>query len=344
MHLGERVTARFDGGFSEEMIKHCADHIRDADIPVEVNGAGLRVALPGVKVELARDPSGLFIEINAADAVTLQQTREYLMNLLDHVEPNSTASMVWTGEFRRNDLPLNFYKAKVCAVRRVARKFLRVELECAGTQALKDGEGMHFSLLLSPEKQTPVWPRLDENGRTVWPNGSDSLHRAVYTFVEFDLDNQRFTFDVFEHKGGRTTEWAHNTKFGDVVGVIGPGSGGFPDGEHLLIAGDETALPAIRRILERSDSKRRGEAFVEVESDGDICKMPRPKGMELNWVIRNKGESLWDHLFCCSLPKSDSRFVWVAAEQKLVRRAKSRFRAELGLRQNEGYFAYYWVA
>lgn len=66
--------------------------------------------------------------------------------------------------------------------------------------------------------------------------------------------------------------------------------------------------------------------------------------MSLTWVIREQGETLWDHLRDRPAPRGASRFVWIAAEQALVRKARARFRGELGVRPHEGYFAYYWTA
>jgi NADPH-dependent ferric siderophore reductase len=61
-------------------------------------------------------------------------------------------------------------------------------------------------------------------------------------------------------------------------------------------------------------------------------------------MIRERGETLWDHLRDQPVPEGDSRFVWIAAERALVRTAKARFRDELGIRRDEGYFAFYWAA
>ncbi|MEX2518280.1 MAG: siderophore-interacting protein [Paracoccaceae bacterium] len=344
MTYSEHAAARFDGALPDDLIPHCAEHVRDADLPVEETPSGLTVALPRALVSLSRDAAGLSVSIDADDAATLHQLREYLLSLFDHISPGASEAMTWTGEIARNTAPPNLHLAAVRSVRRAGRNFLRVELDCPGAGTLAQGAGMHFSLLLPPPGREPVWPKLGDNGRAEWPQGADELHRAVYTFVALESGACRFTFDVFAHEGGRATGWARSAKAGDVVGVMGPGGGAFPPGDHLLMAGDETALPAIRRVLECSPHGRHGEIFVEVESEADVCEMPRPSGMSLTWVFRERGETLWDHLRDRPAPEGDSRFVWIAAEQALVRKAKARFRGDLGVRPDEGYFAYYWVA
>lgn len=345
MTFPEHAAARYEGALPDDLIAHCAAHIREADIVPEEAADRLGVALPFARVELSRDRAGLSLAIGAAETTTLHQVREYLLFLLDHIAPGVTPAMVWSGPILRHAPPPNFHVATVRSTRRVAPRFLRVELDCAGAPALASGKGMHFALLLPPEGRAPVWPVLDGNGRTVWPEGADALHRAAYTFVTLDPEAGRFVFDVFEHEGGRATGWARSARPGDVVGLTGPGSGDFPPGDDMLIAGDETALPAIRRILARSAPDRRGAVFLEVADETDRCDMPRPAGMSLTWVLRARGETLWDHLHDRPAPQAGgARFVWIAAEKALVRKARARFRDDLGLGSGEGYFAFYWTA
>lgn len=338
------ATARIDGALPDDLLPHLAAHAREVELAVEERRAALTFKAPQARVELTRDAAGLSLAIDAADAVVLQPIREYLLHMLDHAQPGLSDSATWQGDIARDVAPLNFSVATLRGTSRVAPNFLRVELDCPDTRRLAEGAGMHFSLLLPPEGRAPVWPRLDGNGRTVWPKGEDALHRAVYTFVELRPEEGRFTFDVFEHEGGRATTWARSAQPGVQVGITGPGSGDFPPGRDMLIAGDETALPAIRRILEHSDPARRGDVLIEVGSGEDICDLRHPEAMRVTWLRRDRGAGLWDHLCRMAPPPGPDRYVWIAAEKALVRKSKARFRGEFGLGAGEGYFAYYWEA
>lgn len=338
------AQVRFDGAMPDDLFPHIATHVREADLLAEETEDRLIVRTPDARVDLHRAGPILTVGITAQDAVILQNIREYLIYILDRAAPGLTDSGTWQGDIARDNRPPNFALARFCRSWRVAPNFIRVELACDDTRRLAEGKGMHFSLLLPPEGRDPVWLTLDDRGRTLWPSGADALHRAPYTFVDLDVATGRFTFDVFEHEGGRVTTWATTATPGTEVGITGPGSGTFPTGTAMLMAGDETALPAMRRILAASPADRHGSVFIEVGSAADICDLPRPDGMALTWVLRSRGDTLWDHLSRIDAPEGPDRHVWIAAEKDLVRRAKSRFRGDQGVGIDESYMAYYWSA
>src|ERR687885_293357 len=92
------------------------------------------------------------------------------------------------------------------------------------------------------------------------------------------------------------TPWAVAARPGDRVQLLGPGGAYAPDGDvdwHLL-AGDETALPAIAASLERLPAGAAARGFVEVADAAEEQPLPLPAGAELTWVHRTglAGEAL----------------------------------------------------
>lgn len=124
--------------------------------------------------------------------------------------------------------------------------FIRVRLRGPEAPRFADG-GLHFRLLLARPGRPPLWPRIAANGRAQWPEGEDALHRPVYTVVRQQDD--WLDFDIFRHSGSPTCDWADRATAGETVGIMGPGGGGCPEGARLWLFGDETALPAIARML-----------------------------------------------------------------------------------------------
>ncbi len=106
--------------------------------------------------------------------------------------------------------------------------------------------------------------------------------------VEVDID-------FVEHVGGLASDWARNAQVGDGVTLIAPdedddsgvGIEFCPgDAEHVCLFGDETAAPAIARILEDLPSHVRAEAWVEVATAADALEVAVPAKSSLRWLAR----------------------------------------------------------
>ncbi|SDF35392.1 NADPH-dependent ferric siderophore reductase, contains FAD-binding and SIP domains [Blastococcus fimeti] len=99
---------------------------------------------------------------------------------------------------------------------------------------------------------------------------------------------------------GPASAWAETAAVGDEVVLIGPNSrfpgptGGFEwhppvDASCLLIAGDETAVPAICSIVESLPAGRRAHVLLEVPEAGDVLNLAAPAGVEVTWLPRSTG-------------------------------------------------------
>ena len=59
------------------------------------------------------------------------------------------------------------------------------------------------------------------------------------------------------------------------------------DARRVLLAGDETAVPAICAILRDLAPDARGAAFLEVPDSGDVLAVPAPRGVAVTWLPRD---------------------------------------------------------
>jgi len=336
-----KSTGNYSGATPKDLLARIQDHVEEYDLPSKRAANRLDVEYGKSRVSYAVGDTGFSVGITAKDSGQVYQTREAVNYLLDHVFPQASQEMTWSGEEISSTNPPNFQICHVLSVSRVSANFLRVVLKCEDVTRLSSG-AIHFSLLIPPEGQPVVWPTLNDRKRTVWPTGDEKLHRAVYTFVDFDLAANSFSFDIYEHAGGHTTRWAQSALPGKVVGITGPGGGEFPVSDKLLMAGDETALPAIRRILACAPKHTIGLALIEVGDPSEIIPFACPEGVQIDWVVRTKDNGLWTKLSQIRhVPKGT--FVWVAAEREIVRKAKDAF-LEMGIDKAASYFSRYWVA
>lgn len=99
---------------------------------------------------------------------------------------------------------------------------------------------------------------------------------------------------------GPASLWASRAQVGEPIFIVGPrrglgvrehGGGEFAPGaaRSVLLAGDETAAPAIARILEDAPRDLRGSVFIEVPSAADALDIAAPAGVEVTWLAREDG-------------------------------------------------------
>lgn len=113
-----------------------------------------------------------------------------------------------------------------------------------------------------------------------------------------DGDDARVVVDFVLHLAdgstGPASRWASKAAPGDEVMLLGPRRGEVgggvefrpSDARRLLLAGDETAAPAISRILLDLEPGLTGDAFIEVPSQADILPLEVPSGFEVHWLPR----------------------------------------------------------
>jgi len=120
---------------------------------------------------------------------------------------------------------------------------------------------------------------------------------AVYPEIDIDFVMH---FDDDGH-GGPAANWAVAAKPGDALTIIGPNNraaqcttagayGGIewrPGlAQRVLLAGDETAVPAISAILESLPADMTGHAFLEVPSAADFQDISTAADIEITWLAR----------------------------------------------------------
>src|SRR5699024_569704 len=114
-----------------------------------------------------------------------------------------------------------------------------------------------------------------------------------YTVRAFRPEDRELDIDFVVHDGGLASDWVVDVQPGDTAHVAGP-PGGYQvpwDYSHYLLAGDETALPAIARWLETAPVDTRGWVYVDVPDQGAKQPVSPPPGVEVNWLTTGHGPS-----------------------------------------------------
>ena len=114
----------------------------------------------------------------------------------------------------------------------------------------------------------------------------------TYTVRWVDEVAERLAIDFVVHGAeGIAGPWAATASAGDTIAFAGPGGAYAPDSSvrwHLL-AGDESAIPAMASALEAMPADAMGVAYIEVDSTADILVLKAPLGVDVKWVLRGGG-------------------------------------------------------
>jgi NADPH-dependent ferric siderophore reductase len=128
------------------------------------------------------------------------------------------------------------------------------------------------------------------------------------------------------------------------VGLLGPGGGGVPDATDLLLAGDETALPAIARIAAAMPAAARLRIFIEVEDAFEEQPLPTAASCQIVWLHRASGAAGRLAGIVREQLAADraSPFVWVACEQEVARAIRIFLKTEIAYDRDRFTVAAYW--
>jgi NADPH-dependent ferric siderophore reductase len=234
----------------------------------------------------------------------------------------------------------------VVAVGDVTPSVRRVVL--SGSPAAVAAAGPTVNLLVPRVGDTaPRWPRVAKDGRIVWPDGAHGVSLRSYTARTQDRVAARVEIDFVLHGDGPAAAWAATTTTGALLGVAGAGSLGDRPAGHLVLAGDETALPAISRILAAAPATSRGVALLEVAGAAEEQPLAAPDGVVVRWLHRGdsppgQGTVLADAVAGLDRPEGDDVFAWVAAESAAVRAIRADLRSRWGLGRAQHHAIGYW--
>jgi NADPH-dependent ferric siderophore reductase len=138
--------------------------------------------------------------------------------------------------------------------------------------------------------------------------------------------------------------WAANAQVGDVLRFAGPGGGYTPDpaADWHLLAGDESALPAISAALEGMPAGATVKAFIEVADDAEIQKLETDA--DITWLSRGDrpvGAELVDAVRGAAFPAGRVH-AFVHGEATFVKELRGHLRLERAIPMAQVSISGYW--
>ncbi|MCG5213762.1 siderophore-interacting protein [Streptosporangium sp. KLBMP 9127] len=177
--------------------------------------------------------------------------------------------------------------------------------------------------------------------RAEWPRS------RTYTVRRWDPDSLELTIDfVYHGDEGLAGPWAKAALPGQVLHFAGPGGAYVPDpaADWHLLAGDESALPAIAAALERLPAGAPARVFVEVEGPLEEVKLDTAGEVSVVWLHRGDapvGEALTEAVRSLDFPAGDVH-VFVHGEAHFVKDLRRHLRNERGVPLERMSISGYW--
>jgi NADPH-dependent ferric siderophore reductase len=207
-------------------------------------------------------------------------------------------------------LPMVICEVTVARAERLSPSFVRVELAAPELAELGvDGPWLDQRIKLvfpGASGRVPSFAGADESWYATWLELPEDERGHMRTYSVRDVVGEgadtRVVVDLVLHLAegatGPGSSWAVDAAPGDRLVLVGPRRGvpfggiEFQPGtaRTLLLAADETAVPAASRILADLPRTARGVAFLEVPHAADALACPAPDGFEVVWLPRSDGE------------------------------------------------------
>lgn len=189
--------------------------------------------------------------------------------------------------------------AEVGRAERISPHFVRITL---GGEQLRHwrhlGFDQWFRLALPIAEETcfdRLSDRFDMRGYLHYLTLPKSTRPVIrnYTVREFRPEQGELDIDFVVHgTDGVAGPWANSLPIGSPVALIDQGCGfELREGSgRVLLAGDESALPAVLGVLRDLPADATGDAVIEVPDIADRQPAPAPEGVDVHWVVRRHAD------------------------------------------------------
>jgi NADPH-dependent ferric siderophore reductase len=324
------------------MLEHNAEHMRDGSTSI--------IRLSGSRARIAREGADIVISVVAPDLQGLYFMRLAIASHIVEFAVGQALAIRWEGDGAEITRPPNFSLLRVAGIANLTPKMRRITFESADTDRFLPLDALHLNLLLQREGSSdPQWPEVGPDGIIRWSDLSRRPVMRKYTVRSIDATSGRLAIDFVRHAdAGPGSEFAERAKAGDVIGALGPGGGGLVAADWYLLAGDETALPAIARMAENLPLGSRAVILLEVEDEGEIQPLSPSVPAEIRWLCRRQtdaapGVLLMRAIRDLEFPSDGERiYAWAASEFEAFRQIREHFRRERKLTKTEHLVVSYW--
>ena len=256
--------------------------------------------------------------------------------------------------------PYSLFRAEVVRTRRISPSTLRVtfggpDLALCTSAGNDQRVKLFFPLAGQTDPVVPEGPDWFREFRAM----PDDIRPPIRTFTISGLRTGACELDVdFVLHGdlGPASRWAGRAVPGDRVAILAPDARHpeivgyqYRPGAHTdwsLLAGDETALPAITAILSAMPVGRRALVFLEVASALEMRLLDCSGRVDVTWLVRGgrpAGGGLLREAIAQAAFPAGRPYAWLAGESGAVVALRRHLVRERGFDKSDVYFSGYWL-
>lgn len=329
------------------MKRLCAHFAEHGDVSVQGACSRIDTGFGSASLEACERCLKVFAE--SRDDASLAYVKLAIAEHLLHFASAESPRIVWQGDGAAGQPLPYFREMRVVRAVSVTPRMRRLTLSGNDLGRFASG-GLHVRLLLPKAGAAPAWPVTGEDGRPAWPQGELRPDVRIYTIRRLDADKGEVDIDFVLHEGDHMpgARFAACASAGDVVGMTGPGGGNVGEADWYLLAGDETALPAIGRIVESLPAHAQAVVRIEVADRDEEQHLASAAALDIQWLHRNgvepgKSTLLEDAVRQVRWPGDERRvFAWAGCEHKSFRAIRAYLRKDRELAREQHLAVAYW--
>jgi len=199
-------------------------------------------------------------------------------------------------------------------------------------------------LIPSPGTSQLVIPTWNGN-EFLFPDGRRPTIRT-FTPRRFDPETLELDLEIVIHEGGAVSGWVERVAGGEPAAISGPGRGYTIDraAPSFLLAGDESALPAMSQLLESLPATTPVQMHVEIAHPDARLELPDHPRAQVNWCDlppeAPPGEALTASVQAAALDPGGR--VWAAGEAAAMHRIRRHLFGERALPRAGATVRGYW--
>jgi NADPH-dependent ferric siderophore reductase len=273
------LLARVEIPDPEHCLRYLSDHLREDGLHVEEESNGFKVTTPLVSGLMYREDNCIVVEASVPDVESLYFIKFWLQEHFSEVAGSTPIKIEWSDNCIGLTVPPGFSILTVVSAHYITPRVRRITFSTTDIARFQKPDAIHLKIMINFDAFLARGQKHDHDFVPVWRR---------YTVRTVEPSTNLISIDFFLHDTkGPGANWANSAQPGDMVGISSLSGCGFKPADWYLIAGDETSLPAIGRMVETLPAHVEATVIIMVANADEIQRLHSPANLRIEWLYRN---------------------------------------------------------